>query len=176
MLHADSLDRKAVSNKSFNDWRAFTAELLGKAVPVHNAKSSDQTPTPVDKAVADVMDVVKAWHKTGTPAGIKAEAEKLHAIFTNAVHFAQLLRRQRALWSIRFTLPSSGETNAPLKFNPCCMEDERNNDDVDMEELKKRCVEFIVTPALYKRGTMNGEFFDREDAACRAAVVIDGLN
>ena len=55
------------------------------------------------------------------------------------------------------------------------MDDERNND-VDMKPLKMLCVEFIVTPALYKRGNMNGERFDKEEAMCRAAVVIAGLD
>ncbi|RMZ67892.1 hypothetical protein GMOD_00003953 [Pyrenophora seminiperda CCB06] len=53
---------------------------------------------------------------------------------------------------------------------------ERNNEEVGMEELKRLCVEFIVTPALYKCGTLNGDRFDKEEAICRAAVVIEGLN
>ena len=172
-----TIDRRMVPIKSFNDWRAFTAELLGKAVQVHDGRPIDQTSTLIELAVSEVMEVVRPWHKGGTPETLKADEEKLYGIFISAVQLAQVLRRQRALWSVRLPwAPGMPGPAQPLRFNPISMEDERNNDDVSIEDLKSRCVEFIVTPALYKRGTMNGERFDREEAICRAAVVIAGLN
>jgi hypothetical protein len=127
------------------------------------------------------MEVVRPWHKGGAPEALKAEEDKLYGIFIGAVQLAQILRRQRALWSVRLPCvpgwgPGAPGPVQPLRFNPIAMEDERNNDDVSMEDLKTRYVEFIVAPALYKRGTMNGERFDREEAVCRSAVVIAGLN
>jgi hypothetical protein len=166
-----------VPHKSFNDWRAFTAELLGKSVHFQDGRSIDQVPTIVGLAVSEVMEVVRPWHKGGTPETLKVDEDKLYGIFINAVQLAQVLRRQRALWSIRLPWAGGGDGAVPpLRFNPTSMEDERNNEEVSMEELKTRCVEFIVTPALYKRGTMNGERFDKEEARCRSAVVIAGLN
>lgn len=58
--------------------------------------------------------------------------------------------------------------------SPISLENEKNNDEVDMEKPRKHCVKFFVTPALYMRGTMNGEFLDNEEARCRAGVVLDG--
>lgn len=162
--------------KTFNDWRALTAELLGKIVHVNDGRAVDQGPTLVALAVSEVMGIIRPWHKGGTPETLKVDEDKLYGIFTSAVQLAQVLRRQRALWSIRLPWAQGGQAESPLRFNPSSMEDERNNDEVSMEELKTRCVEFIVTPALYKRGTMNGERFDQEEARCRAAVVIAGLN
>lgn len=55
-----------------------------------------------------------------------------------------------------------------------CMKNERDEDEVNVEELKKCSVELIATPALHKRGTLNGEFFDKEQAVCKAVVVLAG--
>ncbi|OAL49032.1 hypothetical protein IQ07DRAFT_681058 [Pyrenochaeta sp. DS3sAY3a] len=170
-------DRREVPYKSFSDWRAFTAELLGKAVRIQNGRPVSQASNVVGQAVSEVMEVIRPWHKEGTPETMKVDEDKLYTIFASAVQLAQVLRRQRALWSVRLPWAPGGDGTTPLfTFDPTCMEDERNNDEFGMEELKTRCVEFIVTPALYKRGTMNGERFDKEDARCRAAVVIVGLN
>jgi len=170
-------DRRVVPYKSFNDWRAFTAELLGKAVEFKDEKSVDQARVLVGAAVAEVMDVIRPWHKGGTDEAFHADENKLRGIFINAVQLSKVLRRQRALWSIRLPWASGNDTAASsLRFNPTSMEDERGNEEVSVEELKTRRIEFIVTPALYKRGTMSGERFDLEEARCRAAVVIEGLN
>lgn len=79
----------------------------------------------------------------------------------------------RGLGSIRFPSESGGAAE-PLGFNPVSMENERNNNEVYMEGPSKHRVKFLVTPALYMHGTMNGEFLDNEEARCRAGVVLDG--
>lgn len=123
------------------------------------------------------MEVVRPWHKGGTPQTLMADENKLYDIFVSAVQLAQILRRQRALWSVRLPwVPGASGPAQPSRFDPFSMEDERNNDHVSIEDLKTCCVEFIVAPALYKRGTMNGDRFDKEEAVCRSAVVIAGLN
>lgn len=131
----------------------------------------------IGPAVAEVMEFVRPRHKGGTPETFQLDEEKLRRIFESAVQLSRVLRRQRALWSIRPPwVPGRDTTASPLRFNPTSMEDERNNEHVGMEEMKTLCVEVIVTPALYKRGTMNGERFDQEEVRCRAAVVIASLN
>lgn len=169
-------DRNIVSFRSFNDWRAFTAELLGKcsAVTQGTKDSKLALPDSVHAAVNDVMDIVYPWHKTGLREDIQKDEDKLHSIFMEGVRLSKLLRRQRALWTIRFPLSISASTNITT-FDPACMEDERNNEET-VEELMKRPVEFVVTPALYKRGNSNGERYEKEDARCRAKVVLQGLN
>jgi hypothetical protein len=173
------LDRSVVPYKSFNDWRAFTAELLGKATSAQNKKPAEKTREAVKQAVSDVMGVVRPWHKTGAAEELNSDENELCRIFTDAVQFAQFLRRQRALWSIRFpsrpSLPRMAETG-PLMFDPTCMKDDRLDDEeMSLEALKKCYVELVVTPALYKRGTMNGELFENEEAAT-PAIVIMGSN
>jgi len=178
-LCAGSTDRdrsRGVPYKSFNDWRALTAELLRKSVNIKNGRPVDETPTLVELAVSEVMEIIRPWHRGGTPETLKFDEGTLHVIFTHAMQLPSVIRRQRALWSVRFPWAlGRDKADLPLRFDPASMDDERNND-VDMEPLKMLCVEFIVTPALYKRGNMNGERFDKEEAMCRAAVVIAGLD
>ncbi|KAF2624865.1 hypothetical protein BU25DRAFT_460707 [Macroventuria anomochaeta] len=162
-------DRKVVSYKSFNDWRAFTAELLGRATSTQGEKPTDQVRAAVANAVSEVLEVVTVWHKTGAAEDLEADKNELHRIFIDAVQFSQLLRRQRALWSIRF--PSRPEAGS-LRFNPMFMFDPRDEDEDDMEELRKCYVELIATPILYKRGTMNGEWFESEEAVRLAEIVM----
>lgn len=167
------IDRSVVSYKSFNDWRALTAELLGKISSVYDDDTAEKTRALVWDAVFEVTKVVKPWHKTGSSEDFKVDEDKLHHIFEGAVQFARLLRRQRALWGLRFpTVTSSGT----LMFNPTCMENERDEDEVDLERLRRCSVELIATPALYKRGTMNGELFEKEEAVRKAVVVLSGGN
>lgn len=161
-------DRKDVPYKSFNDWRAFTAELLGKAAAYPKKDPSDEALALVGVAVADVMDVASAWQKN--PAAQRTVEGGLQAIFLRAVQFSRLIRRQRALWSVRFPLGSCG---GPLKFEPSFMKNHRIEDDDDDEggkKLEQRFVEYIISPALFKRGTIDGEKYDSEAAIAVAEV------
>lgn len=168
--------RKTVSNKSFNDWRAFTAELLGKIKDEQGVELADRARDAIDQAISEVMNIIGPWHKTGLTEDLKFDKRELYRICTDAMQLAQLLRRQRALWSIRFpprpSLPGEIGT-APLRFDPAIMKDDRlDEEDVNIEELRKCYVELIVTPVLYKCGTMNGELFDSEEAVIPAVVVM----
>ncbi|KAF2034236.1 hypothetical protein EK21DRAFT_108275 [Setomelanomma holmii] len=175
-------DRELISHRSFNDWRAFTAELLSKAIVAEgfNEKSDERTRRLAKEAVSDVMEVVAPWHVSGDSEELRADEDKLYRIFVDAVHFARKLRRQRALWSIRFAsrprLPVKDEMRTgPLMFDPTSMRDDRVDDeDMNQKAMKQCYVDIVVTPALYKRGTMNGERFESEEAAVPAVVVMGG--
>lgn len=52
--------------------------------------------TAVGEAAVEVVEVVPGWHKMGIAENLAADGKKLHSIFTGAVEFAQMLRRQRA--------------------------------------------------------------------------------
>lgn len=170
------LDRKVITHRAFNDWRAFTADLLSRTTSEDSQKSKDRTREAVQDAVHDVMDLVKPWCITAEHDALRGYAERLHKIFTEAVQLAQFLRCQRALWSIKFpsrpSLPDLPETG-PLMFDPTSMKDDKGDDeDVHPEKLKLRYVDIVVTPALYKRGNPNGERFENEEIAVKAVVVM----
>lgn len=145
---------------------------------VQVGKSVTQVRKVVGDAVTEVMELVATWHKTGTTEDLTKDTKELDRIYTSAVYIAQSLRRQRALWSIRFaTRPElpGGIGTGPLRFDPASMKDERD-DETDTAELRKCQVEIMVTPALFKRGNMNGELFDKEEAMRAAIVVLAGLD
>ncbi|KAH8690416.1 hypothetical protein GQ44DRAFT_765478 [Phaeosphaeriaceae sp. PMI808] len=164
-------DRKAISYREFNDWRAFTAELLSKALVNEPHKAEEQMRKSVEKAVRDVMDIITPWCDASDPEVLQTYEVDFNKLFTSAAHLAHSLRRQRALWSIRFpSFPKMGL----LMFDPVCMKDDRGDDeDMNPDLLKQQCVEIVITPALYKRGTMNGLKFESEEAAVPAVVTID---
>ncbi|KAJ4985397.1 hypothetical protein SVAN01_09152, partial [Stagonosporopsis vannaccii] len=167
-------DREAVSYSSFNDWRALTAELLSTALRAPGEGFAGEAAASVRAAISEVMNLVESWHKTGEAADLEADEVQLYRIFENAVQFAKTLRRQRALWSVRF--PAQTEESGfvqTLRFDSKSMEDYYNEDDGENREISEQCyVELIMTPALYKRGTTSGGFFDKEDAIRRAEVVV----
>ncbi|KAF1995327.1 hypothetical protein P154DRAFT_580897 [Amniculicola lignicola CBS 123094] len=168
-------DRKLVTHRAFNDWRAFTADLLSKTL-VGKTSAEENAMNAVQSAVYEVMDLVRPWCVTGDHDSLLAHEDRLRRIFIEAVQFAQYLRRQRALWSARFPsrplLPGLQETG-PLMFDPTSMKDDKGDDeDMNPEQLKLQYVDIVVTPALYKRGNTNGERFESEEAASPAIVVI----
>ncbi|KAJ4993515.1 hypothetical protein SVAN01_01063 [Stagonosporopsis vannaccii] len=167
-------DRKIIPHKTFNDWRALTAELLIKALDNTNEELNIQVQAAITGALSEVMELVETWHAPVPGTDPKVDEDKLRGTFVRAVQLARDLRRQRALWSVRF--PSRPEIGL-LKFDPATMQDVRDDkdeDEDDLEELKSFQVELVVTPTLFKRGTMNGEWFEREEAVhdCLAKVAI----
>ena len=168
-------DRKFVTQRAFNDWRAFTADLLSKSLADKKGPDENARQAVLD-AMYEVMDLVTPWCVTGDRIALRAHEDRLEKIFTEAAQLAQFLRRQRALWSTRFPsrpiLPGLQETG-PLMFDPSSMKDERGDDeDIHPEQLKLRYVDIVVTTALYKRGNTNGEKFESEEAAAPAMVVM----
>jgi hypothetical protein len=122
------------------------------------------------------MEIVTLWHATGDKDDLRDDEDVLYRIFSDAVECAQLLRRQRTLWSVRFPsrpkLPKMDGTG-PLMFDPACKKDDRMDDDeLSFGRSMQRYMDIVVTPALFKRGTMNGELFESEEAATRAVVIV----
>jgi hypothetical protein len=123
------------------------------------------------------MSLIELW---APPERAKELENDLYVIFVEAVHLSQFLRRQRAMWSVRFPqrpvlLGRTEELHqrGQLMFDPASMKDEYGEDEeVDREVLKRQLVELVITPTLYKRGNLNGERFDVEYAAVPAWVIM----
>jgi hypothetical protein len=123
------------------------------------------------------MSLVKFWAPADRTDDL---ADGLFTIFAEAVHFSQYLRRQRAMWSVRFpqrpvVIGHQGEIqqSGPLMFEPAAMKDDYGEDEeMDKETLRRQTVELVITPALYKRGNLDGERFDIEYAAAPALVIM----
>jgi hypothetical protein len=121
----------------------------------------------------------------------------LENIFETAVRFSQLLRRQRACWSVCFphtrmaanavagqtqrtmneTLPSPAPTDA-CRYDPLTMED-IDEDGMDHEEdafhhsrqvnVAKQ-VQLLITPALFKRGNADGDKYEVQACLVKSIV------
>ncbi|OCL04057.1 hypothetical protein AOQ84DRAFT_417158, partial [Glonium stellatum] len=84
--------------------------------------------------------------------------------------------RQRACWSVRFPgqqiLPVDQEREAhPIAFNPADMVEEHPKRRGNRLPLSHE-VDWVLTPALFKRGDVTGEYFDREEVKIKASVVV----
>lgn len=171
-------NRNAISDRAFNDWRAFTADLLAKSM-AHDPKDSEtRTRKAVQDAMDRVMELVEPWINSSNPDAMRTHTLKLEKICLEAVQFAKFLRRQRPLWSIRFpstSMEETSETESSMAFDTDTMSDHKG----DLEDApvfgptdKQSWVDLMVAPALFKRGNADGERFDREEAVVKAMVII----
>lgn len=123
-------------------------------------------------AAQEVMSLVGSL---ASPSKVQELEIALCEIYTEAVRFAQLLRQQRAIWSVEFPSRPKIPVDSRLMFDPSYMRDELDGDDtLDEETSRQQLVEITVTPALFKRGNANGEHYDQEITAVPAGVVIHG--
>jgi hypothetical protein len=170
------LDRGLLPYRTFNDWRAFTADLLSKTISGNPKQTEQRTRDSVQYAVNQVMDLVTPWCVKDDRDALRGYKDTLEETFLDAVQLAKFLRCQRALWSIRFpsqlslaTFPETG----PLMFDPTSMKDhDADDEEMRVDNIKQRYVDIVVSPALYKRGNANGDRFDREEATVPAVVIL----
>ncbi|KAF2200938.1 hypothetical protein GQ43DRAFT_432074 [Delitschia confertaspora ATCC 74209] len=172
LFHADP---RSIPPKSFNDWRALTTTLLSKT-------SSTNLPTmstaQITAAAQDVLSLVSVWAPSDRHKDL---LDSLIGIFTEAILLSQLLRRQRALWYVRFPrravqLIQGMEQPGPqghLMFDPDAMKDEWCEDEgQDSGFLRRQYVEVVVGPGLWKRGNGDGEMYHVESCAVKASVLM----
>ncbi|KAL8798871.1 MAG: hypothetical protein Q9182_006327 [Xanthomendoza sp. 2 TL-2023] len=168
-------DRKEIPYRMFSDWRAFTAGLLSKNI---QGTLEGHSQAEISRAVQEVMQLVASW---GVLEKAREHEMTLTSIFVEAVRLSQFLRQQRALWCVRFPPRTAAvpekrletEQIASLKFDPSCMKDEwSEEEDESANVLHGKPVEIIITPALFKRGNLNGEHFDKEYQAAPAFVML----
>ena len=153
-----------------NDWRALTAELLSRSSEHFLELSSQPT---IRDAAKEAMSLISPL---APPTKVQELEQSLSDIYREAVRFAQLSRRQRAVWSVRFPLkpPANLIGESWFMVDPSYMRNELDGGDemLDEEALRHQFVEIAVTPALLKRGNANGEHYDRQLTAVPAGVIV----
>lgn len=171
------LDRAVVSHREFNDWRALTAELLWR--------TRKETELPAD-ADTDLQSRVESIEKVLAPwvalnfGNTVDDFEKLFDIFKEATLLSQILRCQRPYWAVRFpimpyTAPEDITKHGVTThlYNSKTMKDRQFDDfQGNHDDLRQKIVAFVVSPALYKRGTLGGEHFEIESIVKKAEVVV----
>jgi hypothetical protein len=125
------------------------------------------------------MSVIQDWATLREDGPTLEDLEdNLYIIYLEAVDFSQLLRRQRASWSVKFPkrvpiIKDDVEKYGDLSVDPSSMAGVLEYDeDRDPEELLHQFVELVVTPALSKRGTAGGNQFDAEYIVTKASIMI----
>ncbi|MCJ1353368.1 MAG: hypothetical protein MMC33_003354 [Icmadophila ericetorum] len=164
-------NRECISYRELNDWRAFTATLLSKAETNLNIQADSQAY--IKQKAQNILDPIRDWATRQSSPRLE---EDLRNILAEALKLSQILRCQRASWSIKpFPTPQhlSGSL-VYIPFDPRTMkdvdQDEYNEDMEDVEEdenidgieVYPRCVSLIISLALFKRGNTDGEHFDEE--------------
>ena len=109
----------------------------------------------------------------------KALEDDLLEILFGAVKFAQLLRRQRACWSVRYfghVIQRSWKlkySQNPMFFDEATMYDKDEDEDSDGKKVQlpfKRIVEIVVSLGLFKRGNTDGERFEYDSCMEKSEV------
>lgn len=125
------------------------------------------------------MELMEPWAAPIT-GDSRDDFENLSDILKEAVEVSNYIRSQRPCWSVRFPrtyIPTAAEIAAKKTiwhpYDPYTMRD-RQFDDFkgDWGKLRKYFVEFVVSPGLYKRGSLEGDHFDTESIVKKAEVVV----
>ncbi|QDS68465.1 hypothetical protein FKW77_010832 [Venturia effusa] len=162
----DALQRK------FHNWRALTAELL--SMQEGQGSSTERAQKSLRKMANQVITVFQSW---AVDRGVLQELEDtLYMIYCEAVDFSQVLRQQRASWSVKFPqrriVPGQPDIGG-LGFEPHYMRDEKDREEGrERKDLLQQAVELVITPALNKRGTANGDQLDVECTFTKASVLM----
>jgi hypothetical protein len=154
-----------IGYRELNDWRALTVELLTKAA---GGKVTLPEDTRVYLALETfVMRLMAPW------AASDDTLRSLSNILKDAIKFSHRLRRQRPCWSVRFP-EEIAKGNITLFYDPDTMLDPKIDDTKGgLAEVRNLPVQFVVCPQLLKRGTLEGDQFNRESIVKKAEVVVE---
>ncbi|OJD33675.1 uncharacterized protein BKCO1_2800034 [Diplodia corticola] len=146
-----------------NDWRALSFQLLPE--PECGSETGRSAPQWLQEECKRVFSVIAPWVKSGK--ALPEVEDQLLCIFQQALSISALLRRQRACWTLGFPGIQQARTADLLLFDSAYMKVE------DREASKTlETVEVVVTPAVYKQGNAEGEFFNVITCLDKAAVVL----
>ena len=167
-------DRQTITFRDLHDWRALTAGLVSKLDT--SSKTGKGQEGHVSSCGRRIMALVGPWVDLDTRKKLEGDLE---AILLQAVQLSQVLRYQRASWSVRHVVDAkphdsmSATSDTPVFFNEAIMDDKHGDDDSDDDVSSHRyrkIVEIVVSPGLFKRGDTDGERFDFEACVERAEV------
>jgi len=156
-----------IDDRELNDWRALTVELLAKAAG-EKATLPEDTSVYLKCLETFVMRLMAPWAAFGM-GDTRNNFRNLSDILKDAVKLSQRLRRQRPCWSVRFprrtpTPEEIAQGNITLLwYKPDTMRDPKVDDTKgSLAEVRNLPIEFVVFPRLLKRGTLEGDQFDKE--------------
>lgn len=149
-----------------NDWRALTFHLFSMLKQTDGMSGLAQAE--IQNTCDSITNLIKPWCQA--ELDYHQVCQELFDIFDESVRLSQMLRQQRAYWTIRFPQVIRTNVSAPggvLPFERAWMEDE------SLEDTKSQMmVDIVITPAVFKQGNADGERFDVETCLQKATVVV----
>ncbi|KAI1123683.1 hypothetical protein F5Y10DRAFT_269827 [Nemania abortiva] len=146
----------------FNQWRSLTMSLLSKKYPGISEEATSLMEESARHTLRPILSAISTADRE------HAKQKLIESIYKPALELSQLLRRQRALWSVRFPYANFQSRNGSntAVFNEVFMKDTEDTEDEgesrrhDVRTLK--WVDIVVTPLLYKSGTIDGKQYIKE--------------
>ena len=168
-------DRKAVSHRDLNDWRALTTKLLSRLdIP---SSTTEAVQKYIESCGRYILAPIAGW--TMETNRQKLEDELL-GILSGTLKLSQKLRCQRACWSVRHLVTGPRVPLSTKQPEQLMMLDARAMRDINGDEyddvagrgraIVRRVVEIIISPGLFKRGNTDGQGFDTETCMERSEV------
>lgn len=187
-----SKDAQFLSDRTFNEWRALTIDVVskikdneanighgensegvGKSVEqesnVKRVEAVRRTWVASREIAKDIMKVVEIWAP-------ESELDRLYTglieLTVRAIDISQVMRRQRALWTLRHPSDclTKEETDSAVLKSQGWFEDKADEDEEQSEQAISRVVGLVVSPGLFKRGNADGERYDIESCIKTAEV------
>lgn len=156
-----------MSDRELNDWRALTVFHLCKLDDA-DARNEyiDVCTGPIAKGIVSVLGSLS----TQAPGILEDE---LRNILNKAVRLSQLMRRQRACWSVRHPADLALSQSARMMlFDHVYMEDKDDDEEEMADEGSQppKPVKIVIFPGLHKQGNADGDHFDVESCVARSLV------
>jgi hypothetical protein len=135
----------------------------------------------LDGIMQTTLEVIRPL---GSPTADMAELKRtlLQNVFVPAVELSQVLRRQRAYWSVQFPHVMatkdllSDEHTQPYIFKPDQMADiDSSDEEADTRGQCLKSVDIIILPGLYKCGDNDGERYEIESVVEKAQVSCEDI-
>ena len=137
--------------------RSFTAGLISKSKTTE--KLGNERRNDLRRCLKAILDVIGPLFPREQNRDLAGELEE---ILFQAVRLSQTLRCQRALWSVRHVIPRASSNDLPVYFERPFMVNERGDAGDEGDRSRRRVVEVVVSPALFKCGNPDGEQYDVE--------------
>ncbi|GAP91959.2 hypothetical protein SAMD00023353_5700570 [Rosellinia necatrix] len=144
----------------FHHWRALTMSLFAQKYPDIPSEALEF----MFEGAQDVLDFVNS-----DVNGEEATHKLFEHVFKPALELSKLLRRQRASWCVRFPQSNIGED---CLFDPNSMRDKNEDEDEARANnvYTHVWVDMVISPGLFKRGTIDGDRYDVEIVVEKAEV------
>lgn len=138
---------------------------------INYADLKAESETEQEQLIASIMSVVRPFIPSEeTETAMKESLNQ--TIVVEAVKFSRFLRKQRPAWLVvdieQMSPPKVGTARGLARYSPAYMVDNNLDNDDDVSKLS---VKMFISPALVKRGNLEGDDYESQDCVSKAIVI-----